>query len=314
VTTRRNKKYSSNSILALVVFLAAGGSAHTQIREPAAKAAEFSGSKAMEQVSRMVAIGPRTAGSPEGKLCGDYIQRELQALGLKTFEDKFVADTPVGAREMRNIVALIPGKREEFIILSSHYDTKLYKEFRFVGGNDGGSSSGVLLEMARVLSLQPKGEFTKWITFFDGEEAFIEWTDDDSLYGSRNLVRMLDRSGRLARLRAMILVDMVGAKTLRLKRETSSTPWLVDLIWKKAGEMGYSRIFVSDSFSAMDDHLPFLKVGIPAVDLLDLEYPFWHRAADSLDKLDAGNMEITGRAVLHSLPLIETRLASSPHN
>jgi len=109
-------------------------------------------------------------------------------------------------------------------------------------------------------------------------------------------------------VKAMILVDMVGAKTLRLKRETTSTPWLVDLIWQKASEMGYSRIFVKDSFSALDDHIPFLELGIPAIDLLDLEYPFWHRAGDTLDKLDAGNMEIVGRVVLKSLPLIDLRL------
>ena len=169
--------------------------------------------------------------------------------------DEFTPKTPVGDRKMVNIIAELPGESSDVVILSSHYDTKLFKEFRFVGANDGGSSTGTLLEMARVMAQSgQKRPLTYWFVFFDGEEAFCkEWEDcknpdgPDNTYGSRHLVKQLKEKGDLKRVRAMILLDMMGYKNLRLGRDVEmSTPWLIDEVWQTARDLGYSKQFVDE--------------------------------------------------------------------
>lgn len=280
----------------------------------------FDGDRAFAHVSKLVSFGPRPAGSAELAKAREYIIGELRSYGLKTWTDEFTAQTPIGPRRMANIVAEVEGQSRDVIIIASHYDTKHYQKFRFVGANDGGSSTGAVLEIARVLAAQrERPRFTYWFVFFDGEEAFCEgWTDcgtpenPDNTYGSRHFVARLEKEGELKRVRALVLLDLVGYKNLELARDTMSTKWLVDLIWGTAREMGYGAYFVErEEGIGGDDHVPFLQKGIEAVDIIQLStYPYWHTPEDTLDKISARSLKTVGDVVLASLPRIEQRLLS----
>ena len=259
----------------------------------------------MEHARRIVAEGPHPSGSPAQKRVGVYLMAELKSYGLPVQTQSFIADTPMGPLEMVNIWGVLEGSRDEVIILASHYDSKYYAEFRFVGANDGAASSGLVLELARLLARGNPVDHTLWFVFFDGEEAIAEWTDSDSLYGSRHFVAELKKNGQLGKVKAMILLDLVGGKQLRLLQDTNSTPGLNRLIWAFAEAMGHDDIFIRDGWTAaVDDHIPFRKEGVPAVDLIDLSYAHWHRPSDTLDKLSPENLEVVGNVVLAALPAV----------
>ena len=228
--------------------------------------------------------------------------------GYTATEQPFEASTPVGRVKMANVVATLAGDRPERILLASHFDTKPINEFRFVGANDGGSSTGALLELARVLKVRPKPRFTLEFVFFDGEEAYGEWREPNHTYGSRQYVTAARAAGTLGAIRALVLLDMIGDRSLNLKRDTNSTPWLTDILWSTARRLGHAAHFLDEPFPVEDDHMPFVKAGIPSVDLIDLDYPDWHTAGDTLDKVSAGSLQVVGDVVLAALPEIETRL------
>jgi glutaminyl-peptide cyclotransferase len=289
--------------------------------QPQAQALTFDGQRAFEHVRKQVDFGPRPAGSEELALARNYIMGELKAYGLNVTTDEWTATTPIGPRKMVNVTATLEGESPDIIILSSHYDTKYYKKMRFVGANDGGSSTGALLELARVLKNNtPKPRFTYRFVFFDGEEAFCEGWDQcknpdgpDNTYGSRRYVAQLQKQNELQRVRAMILLDMIGYSNLMFGRdEELSTPWLVDTVWQTAREMGYSKHFVNLPESVGgDDHKPFHDAGVTCMDIIQLEnYPFWHTEDDTLDKISAASLKIVGDVVLGSLPRIEQKLLS----
>lgn len=284
--------------------------------------AAFNGERAMEHVKKQMEIGPRIPGSPELAKTREYLISSLQSSGMAVTTDEFSTSTPIGEKKMVNITAEIPGESKEVIIISSHYDSKYYKNMRFVGANDPGSSVGTLLEIGRVLgaTLQ-KPKMTYWLVFFDGEEAFCEGWDDcskpgapDNTYGSRHYVAQLRKKNELTRVRAMILLDLMGYKNLELGRDTLSTRWLQDIIWRTAKEVGHGKYFIDRPEGVgADDHEPFLRAGIPAVDLIQLNgYPYWHRAEDTIDKVSAQSMKIVGETVLASLPRVEQYLQSRP--
>jgi Zn-dependent M28 family amino/carboxypeptidase len=204
------------------------------------------------------------------------------------------------------VIGVLPGRRPDVILLGGPYDTKWFPGFRFVGANDGGSSAALLLQLARVLAKAPR-EFTYWITFFDGEEARADWTSTDSLYGSRHLAAELARTGRLPR--AVIVVDMIGDRDLGLRREGYATAWLTDIVWATARRLGHGRHFLGDVLPVEDDHAPFLRAGVPATLLIDFDYPPWHTAADTLDKVSARSLAIVGEVVREALPAVEQALA-----
>ena len=271
-----------------------------------AGAPAFDAGRAFEHVRQLVAIGPRPAGSAGAVQTRRYITTQLEALGLTATEQSFVAQTPVGSVTMANVVARIPGSRPERLILAGHYDTKLFRGFRFVGANDGGSSTAMLLELARVLKAR-RNALTIELVFFDGEESVIEWTGDDHTYGSRHYVAAARRDGSLRSVRAMVLFDMVGDRQLTIKRETDSTPWLTDLVWASARRLGQPA-FLPEDFAVEDDHRPFLDAGIPAVDIIDLDYDAWHTKDDTLDQVSARSLQTVGDVFLGALPHIEARL------
>ena len=276
----------------------------------AAEAAEkFDGGAALKHVERLVAIGPRVAGSPGGARARDYIVGELKKLpGAQVQVKAFEADTPHGRLKMANVVAVLRGRRPDVIMLAGHYDTKLFKEFPFVGANDGGSSAALLLELARRLAGAPR-DYTYWLVWFDGEEAREQWTERDSLYGSRRLAAELARDKRLPR--AMILVDMIGDRDLSIRRETHSAGWLTEIVWDAAARLGHGRHFLRDTLPVEDDHVPFLTLGVPATLLIDFDYPPWHTADDTLDKISAQSLGVVGEVLLEALPSVEHYLTRS---
>lgn len=285
---------------------------------PARPSVSFNGERALDHVRKQIEIGPRPPGSPESAKTREYIINELTSMGTRVETDEFTSATPLGEKKMVNITAEIPGESKDVIILASHYDTKYFKDMRFVGANDPAASVGTLLELGRVLA-GTKPKLTYWLVFFDGEEAFCENWDDcgkpeapDNTYGSRRYVNQLRSSKELDRVRALILLDMMGYKQLELGRDTLSTKWLQDIVWQTARELGYRSYFVDRPEGVGgDDHEPFLKAGVPAVDLIQLNsYPHWHTPEDTLDKVSAKSMKVVGDVVSASLPRLEQRLLS----
>lgn len=286
--------------MALLVVL--GCSAATQ-----SPAGGFDGARAWEHLKDQVAIGPRVAGTPANAETRQYIIKTLAASGIKAVEQPFETGTPVGRVKMANVVATIPGDRPERIIIASHFDTKPFKDIRFVGASDGASSTAALLELGRVLKDKPR-PFTIELLFLDGEEAFVNWEGTDHTYGSRYYVQNAQKTGTLESIKALILLDMIGDRNLNMKREENSTRWLTDIIWGTARRLGHQQHFLPEITPIEDDHIEFLHAGVPSVDLIDLDYPAWHTAQDTLDNVSQRSLQVVGDVVVAALPEIEQRL------
>ena len=282
----------------------------------------FDSGKAYEHLRQMVAIGPRPPGSAALKQTRAYITKELAAFGVTVKEQPFVGQTPLGKIDMINLIATLPGTSasKNRILITGHYDTKLIKDSVFVGASDGASSGGILIELARVLKSRPH-QMTYEFVWFDGEEALCKGWDDckdatggpDNTYGSRYYVQAAQKDGSIATVKAMILLDMIGAKDLKVQRDKGmSADWLIDLVWNKAKAMGYQSTFLPTDYGVGgDDHEPFWKAGIPSLDIIDLgDYPQWHNqvCCDDLTHVAARSLQIVGDVLLASLPDIEKRL------
>ncbi len=298
--------------IALVLAVAAMAAQAAARGRNGAAMASFSGNAALKHAIAVTEIGPRPPGSPEHEKTVQYIVDTLQRLGLKPEIDAFTASTPVGQRPMKNIIVRFPGKTDRAVMVGGHYDTKLERRFRFVGANDAGSSTGLLLELARVLKNSPQPQVGVWLVFFDGEEPLGgPWTASDSLHGSRHLAEKMRATGEHRRLAAFILVDMIGEKDLQLLRDLNSTGWLIELARDVAARLKLSHVFGSDTTAVEDDHIPFARIGVAVVDLIDLTYgpdnSYWHTAQDTPDKLSAKSIEAVGRIVLGMIPEIAKR-------
>ncbi len=275
--------------------------------------AAFDGARAFDHLKAQVAIGPRPAGSAGIRQTRAYLTRQLAAMGLTVQEQPFVATTPIGPVEMVNLIAVLPGKRTDRILFTGHYDTKLYTDIVFVGASDGGSSAAVLLELVRSLKDRPR-DYTYEFVWFDGEEAVVAWDiDKDSTYGSRYYVQAAQKAGALASLTAMILVDMVGHRELLIERDSHSAPWLTDIIWAAAKRLGHGAVFLDATTTIEDDHLHFVRAGIPSVDIIDLNHfiarGHWHTAGDNLDAVSARSLQIVGDVLIAALPEIQKYLS-----
>ncbi len=292
---------------------------------PTKTTSDFDGERAFEHVRKQVEFGPRPPGSTELEKTRGYMIDQLKSYGLKVTTDEFHSVTPVGDRKMVNVTAELPGESSDVIIVSSHYDAKYVKEFKFVGANDPGSSAGELLELARVMAARKeKPKLTYWFVFFDGEEAIcFDWDEchnpnpadpkhplPDNTYGSRRYVAQLIDKKELPRVKAMILFDLMGYKDLELGRDTMSIKWLQNIVWQTARELGYGKVFVDrDEGVGGDDHEPFLRAGIDSLDIIQLSsYHYWHTKDDTLDKVSAKSLKLVGDVVLTSLPKIEERI------
>jgi len=278
---------------------------------PPEKTGGFDGKRAYAQVAKQVSFGPRPSGSPAIAKIQDYIVGELKSYGCTAEVDSFSADTPAGRLPMKNILVKIPGEKPGVILLGTHYDTKRLENF--VGADDGGSSTGVMLELARLLCSQ-HGRYAVWIAFFDGEEAVRpEWKDPDNCYGSREMAARFAISGDLTRIKAFLLADIVGTRTPHFKRETYSTKALVDLLWGVAQRLGYGSIFVDESSAVEDDHQSSLKRRVPSVDVIDLDNGpggdvfYWHTPEDTLDKIGPKTLAIVGHVFVESIKELQAK-------
>jgi glutaminyl-peptide cyclotransferase len=276
-----------------------------------ALASDFNGASALEFTRKVVAFGPRPSGSEAMTKLQRFILAQLRQFGCEVSEDTFTASTPLGQKSMKNVVARFPGKSGRAIVITGHYDTKVMPGTYFVGANDVGSSAGFLLELARTLAKKPRADDV-YLVWFDGEEAIVQWTQYDSLYGSRHLAGRWASDGTLARVKALINVDMIGDKDLGILSETLSTAWLRQMIWQAAADLGYSRHFLGSGSAVEDDHLPFLQRGAPAADLIDFDYGsgftnYWHTDKDTMDKLGASSFKVVGDVLIEVIARLEAR-------
>jgi len=277
-------------------------------RPAAAGPSRFDGLRAYADLERIVAMGPRPSGSAALAELRKFIKGELEAAGLGVWEHAFEAETPVGARAMVNVVGVVNGTEPGVIVLGNHYETKYFPDFRFVGANDGGSTTAWMLEMARAIGPKREGR-SLWLCFFDGEEAFQQWSSTDSLYGSRAFVRHLEQTNRLEDVKAMINVDMIGDRYLGIKRDADAPEWLNQVIWRNAQRLGYGDYFLRTSHSVEDDHVACREAGIPATDIIDFCYgptradheQNWHTPNDTIERVCAESLQAVGDVIYHSL-------------
>jgi glutaminyl-peptide cyclotransferase len=281
----------------------------------AAQAQHFNGSRAYQYARDFAAIGPRWPTSPGHAKAEAFLRAHFQHDQLE--EDAFTADTPIGPVNMRNFIVRFPGKKDGVIVLATHYETNYWlRNINFVGANDGAATTGLLMAIAdqlRVATANGKklDGYSVWLVFFDGEEAIEHWSDSDSTYGSRHLAAKWGRDGTLSRIKAFMLADMIGDKDLDIQRESRSTGWLVDLVRQAAKKYGYEHYFFQQEEPVDDDHMPFVKRGVPAIDIIDIDYgpndSYHHTAQDTIDKVSAKSLTIDGDVFMETIRLIGQR-------
>ena len=278
----------------------------------------FNGAKALQYAGQFVAIGARWPTSPGHLKAEAFLRDHFKNDQLE--EDAFTANTPIGPVPMRNFIVRFPGKKDGVIVLSTHYETNYpLRNINFVGANDGGSTTGLLMAIAdqlRLDSARPKAGkkldgYSVWLVFFDGEEAIQTWSRSDSTYGSRHLAARWGKEGTLSHIKAFILADMIGDKSLDIQRESQSTDWLVALVTQAAKKFGYDRFFFQTEEAVEDDHLAFVERGVPSIDVIDLDYgpnnSYHHTAQDTIDKIGARSLTIDGDVFLETIRLIDAR-------
>jgi glutaminyl-peptide cyclotransferase len=280
------------------------------ISAPAAPAQSFNAARAMQYTREVVAFGTRPIGSPNHKKLENYILAHLKNDQVE--EDTFTADTPEGKFPVRNIIAKFPGTREGVVVIAGHYDTNYWlRNTGYVGANDGGSSTAILLELANQLRGKKREGYSVWLLWTDGEEAVKNWTATDSLYGTRHLADKWQPDGTLKKIKAFLLADMIGDADLNVDRDSNSTPWLEDTVYQAATQLGYQSHFFARTIPVEDDHLPFVERGVPCADLIDLDYGyanvFHHTPQDTLDKLSPKSIEIVGSVILETVRLLDKR-------
>jgi hypothetical protein len=273
-------------------------------------ALKVSGAKAFQLLLDFVALGPRYLGSPGHAKAEQFILSHLQG-AAQIEQDQFTAQTAAGRFPMNNIIARFPGKKDGIIVLAGHYDTVYpLRNTSFIGANDGGSNVGLMLEIAAQLRAHPPQGYSIWLLFTDGEEATVEWTDADSVYGSKQLAKQWHDDGTAAKIKAFLLLDMIGDKDLDIDRDLNSTPWLLDVVARAAQRAGHPNFFARTNMIE-DDHLPFAAVGIPVADIIDLNYGFdniyHHTTEDTPDKCSAASLQTVSDVVMETIRALNIR-------
>jgi glutaminyl-peptide cyclotransferase len=277
---------------------------------PQAPAAlKLSGQKEYRNLTDFVAIGPRFLGSPGHAKAEQFILGHLE--GAQVEQDKFTAQTAAGPFAMNNIIARFPGTKDGIIVLAGHYDTNYpLRNTSFIGANDGGSNVGLMLELASQLRLHPPRGYGIWLLFTDGEEATVNWTDADSIYGSKQLAKQWASDGTAAKIKAFLLLDMIGDKDLDIDRDSNSTPWLLDVVYRAAQRLDQQSHFFVRTNTIGDDHLPFAAAGIPVADIIDIDYGFdniyHHTTQDTPDKCSAASLQIVSDVVMETIRALNT--------
>jgi Zn-dependent M28 family amino/carboxypeptidase len=273
-------------------------------------ALKVSGERAYRNLKEFVALGPRFLGSGGHGKAEQFILSHLDGAHIE--QDTFTVDTTAGRFAMSNIIGKFPGKKDGVIVIAGHYDTNYpLRNTSYVGANDGGSNVGLMLEIANQLRTHPPEGYSIWLLFTDGEEATVEWTDADSVYGSKHLAKKWSEDGTAAKIKAFLLLDMIGDKDLDVDRDVNSTPWLLDVVYAAAQRVGQQSHFFARTISIQDDHLPFRAVGIPVADVIDLNYGFdnvfHHTTQDTPDKCSPASLQIIGDVTMETIRALNTR-------
>ena len=277
----------------------------------AVTAPKTNAARAMQYTKEVVAFGARPIGSANHKKLEAYILGHLK--GDDVTDDSFTADTVEGKFPIRNIIAKYPGTKNGIIVIAGHYDTNYpLRDTGFVGANDGGASTAILLEFASQLRGKKREGYSVWLVWTDGEEAVKTWNiDKDAVYGTRHLAQKWQEDGTNKQIKAFLLADMIGDADLNIEREANSTPWLEDLILQAATQLGYQSHFFARTLQVEDDHIPFARLGVPTADIIDLEYGygnvFHHTNQDTLDKLSPKSFQIAGDVILQTVWLLDAR-------
>lgn len=309
---------SISTLLALVVVALSVSNASAQ--HAAASAAHFSGQTAYNLTAQLLQVAPkRFNGSPGHAKAEEFIKQHFTAEAAKgNFEtDTFTAKTPAGLQTMHNYIVKYPGKKDGIIVLASHYETNYpLRDIEFYGANDGAATTALLIEIGNVLRAHPPEGYSVWLVFDDGEEAVQAWSASDSLYGTRHLAAKWANDGTLGKIKAFIVADMIADKDLNIDHVDNSTPWLLDLLKMAAKNTGHGNSVFKYNEPEEDDHLPFAQRGVPVLDLIDAHYGPWtdatpdgyhHTAQDTLDKISAKSLQISGDILLELIRLINQR-------
>ncbi len=268
--------------------------------------------RAFHYVKEIVAFGPRPNGSANHKKVEDYLLSHLKNDDVEN--DSFIADTPEGKLPVHNIIAKFPGAKDGIIVVASHYDTNYpFRNTPYIGANDGASSSALLLELANQLRGKKLEGYSVWLVWDDAEEAVKPDTEipflDDSLYGIKHIADKWEADGTLKKIKAFLLADMIGDADLNVDRDGNSTPWLEAVVYEAASRLGYQSHFFGRTLPGVDDdHIPFVKRGVPSADLIDFNYGyndvFWHTTQDTVDKLSPKSLEIVGGTLLETIRIL----------
>ena len=279
----------------------------------------FNAQQSYAYTAKIAGFGERPPGSAGHRKTEELIRQVLQKDGARIEADDFTASTPRGPVPVHNIIGkfnVTADPKQPIFILAGHYDTLFQPGF--IGANDGASSTAILLAFADALAAQ-KTKMQIWLLWTDLEEAIQSFNGDDGLYGSRHFAKKLTTTGTAARVRGFFLLDMIGDKDLGVARETGSARWLQDYISEAAKHLNYSQYFFRYESSIIDDHVPFIQAGIPAVDVVDAMYgrmgpgldgmgEFHHANTDTLDKVSAHSLEVVGRTILLTVELLDAQL------
>jgi Zn-dependent M28 family amino/carboxypeptidase len=270
--------------------------------------------RAFEYTREVTAFGPRYMGNDNHKKLERYILDHLK--GDQVEDDAFTADTVEGKFPVRNIVAKFPGTKDGIVVIMGHYDTNYpLRNIGYVGANDGGSSTAILLEFANQLRVglhdKKRDGYSVWLVWTDGEEAVKTWSDTDSVYGSRHLAERWEKDGTLKKIKALMVMDMIGDADLDIQRNTKGAAWLLDLIYSAAERLGDQSHFYVLEGPIEDDHIPFFNRGVPCADVIDLDYGynnvFHHTAQDTMDKLSPKSLQIVGDTIMETIHLLDQR-------
>ena len=283
--------------LTWIVFVHQSRAAETKFWEG------FSGEKALAHVQWLVDLGPHPAGSEAIEKARAYIEEQLRHSGWEVKRQAFTDDTPRGKIHFVNLIAQFPGETKAespSFLFCSHYDTKLFDTIRFVGANDGGSSTGLLLELARVLGQHPNVARKVELVFFDGEEALENFSETDGLYGSRYFAKELQGNGA-KQFHGGILFDMIGDRSLGITFPADTPAAIAGDVFAAAEALKLRKYFSYLDRDLIDDHVPLNAIGIPTIDIIDFDYPWWHTAEDTMDKISAQSLQIVGSVALYYL-------------
>jgi glutaminyl-peptide cyclotransferase len=312
ITVRTRLRFRTN-IIRVVMLSAFIGMVPGKERAKSGLPHRIDSPRAFQYLREIVAFGPRPAGSPSHQKLETYLRNHLRGDDLQT--DGFTAVTPIGEVPMTNLIAKFRGTKDGIIVIAGHYDTAGTIN-NFVGANDGGSSAALLLELANQLRNKNRQGYSVWLVWLDGEEAMQQWSPTDGLYGSRHLAEKWKKDGADKEIKACLIVDMIGDADLNIEHDLNSTPWLEEMLYRAATDLGLQSHFFRRTVSMEDDHASFVEVGLPAAEIIDYDYgnnnALWHTAQDTIDKISPQSLQIVGDVLLKTIRLLNDGLPSVP--